>query len=83
MKRISRYYPGCDGTKLAVDLYFPENTGGEKIPVVFHTGNDPRRMRYEHMEAGVRAQLYCNGLRFFGNEPEIKKAVVEFLTSRV
>jgi len=34
-------------------------------------------------EAGVRAQLYCNGLRFFGNEPEIKKAVVEFLTSRV
>lgn len=65
MKRISRYYPGCDGTKLAVDLYFPENTGGEKIPAVFHTGNDPHR------------------IRFFGNEPEIKKAVVEFLTSRV
>ena len=21
---ISRYYPGCDGTKLAVDLYLPD-----------------------------------------------------------
>ena len=29
MNRISRYYPGCDGTKLAVDLYLPELAPGQ------------------------------------------------------
>ena len=42
-KRISRYYPGCDGTKLAVDLYLPETT--EKVPVIFQLSNSERRMR--------------------------------------
>jgi len=49
MQRISRYYPGCDGTKLAVDLYLPELAPDQKIPAVFHMGNDPRRMRYDTM----------------------------------
>lgn len=40
-QRISRYYPGCDGTKLAVDLYLPETT--EKVPVIFQVANGPRR----------------------------------------
>lgn len=42
MKRISQYYPGSDGTKLAVDLYMPECE--EKVPVVFVTGREQRRI---------------------------------------
>ena len=40
-KRISHYYPGCDGTKLAVDLYLPETS--EKVPVLFRVSRNPRR----------------------------------------
>ena len=50
MKRFSRYYPGCDGTRLAVDVYLPETLPEGGVPAVFHVGNDPRRARYEHMK---------------------------------
>ena len=32
--RRSKYYPGCDGTRLAVDLYLPVMENGEKVPVI-------------------------------------------------
>lgn len=44
-QRISKYYPGCDGTKLAVDLYLPEN--GKKVPVLLKAGYTPRRQVVE------------------------------------
>lgn len=37
----SKYYAGCDGTKLAVDLYRPVTD--EKIPVLIKAGYAPRR----------------------------------------
>ena len=37
----SKYYAGCDGTKLAVDLYRPATD--EKIPVLIKAGYAPRR----------------------------------------
>ncbi len=40
-KRISKYYPGCDGTLLAVDVYLPNTE--EKVPVIFQVSNGPRR----------------------------------------
>ena len=40
-RRISHYYPGCDGTKLAVDLYLPETK--EKVPVLFRISRNVRR----------------------------------------
>ncbi len=40
-KRISKYYPGCDGTKIALDLYLPETE--EKVPVILQAGYSPRR----------------------------------------
>ncbi|MBR6321578.1 MAG: hypothetical protein IKR59_01800, partial [Lachnospiraceae bacterium] len=40
-RRISHYYPGCDGTKLAVDLYLPETD--EKVPVLFRISRNTRR----------------------------------------
>ena len=49
MKRLSKYYPGCDGTRLAVDLYLPECE--EKAPLVFLVGRDMRRARYERFGA--------------------------------
>lgn len=48
-KRISKYYPGCDGTKLAVDLYLPETE--EKVPVLLKAGYMPRRMIESEMDA--------------------------------
>ena len=41
VQRISRYYPGFDGTRLAVDLYLPQTE--EKVPVLFQAANGPRR----------------------------------------
>ena len=41
----SRYLPGCDGTKLAVDLYLPETK--EKVPLLLKAGNSSRRMMFE------------------------------------
>ena len=34
--RISKYYAGCDSTKLAVDLYCPACE--DKVPVLFQCG---------------------------------------------
>ena len=33
--------------------------------------------------AGIPCQLYCNNLNMFGGEPEIPKAVADFLSSRL
>lgn len=43
--KTSRYLPGCDGTKLAVDLYRPNTQ--EKVPLLLKAGNSPRRMMFE------------------------------------
>lgn len=48
MKRVSKYYPGCDGTRLAVDILLPDEMPQDGVPAVFHVGNDPRRIRYEN-----------------------------------
>lgn len=40
-KRISKYYTGCDGTKIAVDLYLPQTD--KKVPVLLKAGYGPRR----------------------------------------
>ena len=40
-QRLSKYVPGCDGTKLAIDLYLPKTN--EKVPVIFQVANGPRR----------------------------------------
>lgn len=42
-QRVSRYYPGYDGTKLAVDLYLP--TTQEQVPVIFQLTNGERRAK--------------------------------------
>ncbi len=44
-KRVSRYYPGCDGTKLAVDLYIPVTE--QRIPVLVECGYDDRRRAFD------------------------------------
>ena len=44
-RRISKYYPGCDGTKLAVDLYLPEMQ--ERVPALFNVGYEDRRRSFE------------------------------------
>lgn len=40
-KRVSKYYTGCDGTKLAVDLYLPDTD--RPVPVLIRAGYMPRR----------------------------------------
>ena len=56
-KRISKYYPGCDGTKLAVDLYIPVTE--QRLPVLVECGYDDRRrafdMRKETLERFLEA----------------------------
>ena len=56
-KRISRYYPGCDGTKIAVDLYIPATE--QRVPVLVECGYDDRRrafdMRKETLERFLEA----------------------------
>jgi putative CocE/NonD family hydrolase len=44
-RRVSRYYPGCDGTKLAVDLYIPASE--ERVPVLVECGYEDRRRSFE------------------------------------
>ena len=44
-RRVSHYYPGHDGTKLAVDLYLPETD--EKVPFLLKAGYDKRRHQFE------------------------------------
>lgn len=53
-RRISKYYPGCDGTRLAVDLYLPETL--EKVPVLLKAGYAPRRqvMEIENEREAIR-----------------------------
>jgi predicted acyl esterase len=43
--RVSRYYPGCDGTKLAVDLYLPVTE--QPVPVLVECGYEDRRRSFE------------------------------------
>ena len=43
--RISHYYPGHDGTKLAVDLYLPDTE--ETVPFLLKAGYDKRRHQFE------------------------------------
>lgn len=50
-QRTSRYLPGCDGTKLAVDLYRPKTE--EKVPLLVKAGNSPRRMMFESDKEAV------------------------------
>ena len=56
-KRFSRYYPGCDGTKIAVDLYLPVTE--LRVPVLVECGYDDRRrafdMRKETLERFLEA----------------------------
>ena len=42
--RISKYYSGVDGVKLAVDLYQP--APHEKVPAVINVGMDHCRYRF-------------------------------------
>ena len=44
-RRISKYYPGCDGTRLALDVYLPEGT--EKVPALLTAGYGDRRGRFQ------------------------------------
>lgn len=55
-KRVSKYYPGCDGTLLAVDIYFPNAEG--KVPVIFQVSNGERRAdeNADHPMAKVMAE---------------------------
>ena len=54
-RRISKYYPGCDGTKLAVDLYLPETA--EKVPVLFNVGYEDRRRSFEGQKKALERFL--------------------------
>ena len=54
-RRISKYYPGCDGTKLAVELYIPETE--EKVPVLFNVGYEDRRRSFEHQKEAMERFL--------------------------
>ena len=64
MKRSSRYYPGCDGTKLAVDLYLPETE--QKVPVIFQVMRNPRRVSHdEDPRAKEHFEKQLEEYRFF------------------
>ena len=54
-KRVSRYYPGEDGTLLAVDVYLPPVE--ERVPVLLQAGYDRRRQRFEREKANIEAFL--------------------------
>lgn len=41
------------------------------------------RMFQAYAQHGVKALLLCNTLGIFGEDPEVRQAVVEFLTARV
>ena len=49
--RVSHYLPGCDGTKLAVDLYLPDTQ--EKVPLLVKAGNSPRRAMFQDDQEAV------------------------------
>lgn len=54
-RRISRYYPGVDGTRLAVDLYLPETE--EKVPFLLKAGYDRRRHQFESEKGPIERFL--------------------------
>ena len=41
------------------------------------------RMFQAYTRKGVKSLLLCNNNGLFGEDPEVKQAVVDFLTSRV
>jgi len=49
--RTSKYIPGSDGTKLALDIYIPETS--EKVPVLLKAGYAPRRAEYENDKEAI------------------------------
>ena len=56
--RISKYYRGMDGVRLAADLYLPQIK--EKVPAIMYAGRGTRRERFEEMK-GVLQKLLENG----------------------
>ena len=50
-RRVSRYYPGEDGTLLAVDIYVPQVQ--EKVPFLIKAGYDRRRQHFERDKAAI------------------------------
>ena len=63
--RISRYYPGCDGTPLAVDLYLPASE--QPVPVIFQVTNGPRRAAGDHPMAQAQAAEELRQYEFWLN----------------
>ncbi|MBR3059533.1 MAG: CocE/NonD family hydrolase [Oscillospiraceae bacterium] len=53
--RVSRYYPGCDGTKLAVDLYLPVTE--RRVPVLVECGYEDRRRSFESRKPALERFL--------------------------
>ena len=54
-KRVSRYYPGEDGTLLAVDIYLPGTQ--ERVPFLMKAGYDRRRQHFERDKAAIEGFL--------------------------
>jgi len=61
--RISRYYPGHDGTKLAVDLYIPGTE--EKVPVLFRAVYGERRPQPEDERANAFFETTLKQYEYF------------------
>lgn len=53
--RYSRYMPGHDGTKIAVDLYLPETE--EKVPFLLKAGYGKRRDQFEQEKEAMERFL--------------------------
>ena len=54
-KRVSKYYPGEDGTLLAVDIYLPKTQ--ERVPFLMKAGYDRRRQHFERDRAAIEGFL--------------------------
>lgn len=54
-KPVSHYYTGCDGTKLATDLYLPDVVPGEKLSTIIYTGLGGRKELYEEQKSMITA----------------------------
>lgn len=57
-KRISKYYNGVDGVKLAVDVYLPDTA--EKAPAIMYVGRSMRRDRFEEQKS-ILTKLLSHG----------------------
>ena len=53
--RISKYMPGVDGTKLAIDLYLPDTE--EKVPLLQMAGYGPRREQFQFHQQAIERFL--------------------------